>query len=134
MLKKAGYILITTLLIVSTMGVVISKHYCKQTLVSIAVNAQADRCSNGMNDNGMNDDGMNADCCHDVNEYVILKTNFVKPSFGQFNIVVIDIFNAELISILNEVFTENTNNNAFATNPKPPEKIKSLAVIQSFLL
>ena len=128
MFKKAGTILLTSLLILSMVGFVVSRHYCNNILVSLAVDTPADKCGDGMTDT------MNNGCCHDVNEYVVLKTDFIQPPVEQLNIAVVDILDFELASLLEGPSTENTNSRPFLQVFLKPGKSKSLALIQSYLL
>jgi hypothetical protein len=120
---KLGHILLSIVLIVSTVGVVISKHYCGDNLVSISIDYPADPCC----------EDMNGECCHDEEETLILETEYIFPEIEENQI-------AEII-LINRVFCDTPNeslssyNTAFLLSEPPPLiKFVSLANIQAFLL
>ena len=60
LLRKISNVLLALLLLVTTTGVTLNKHYCMGRLVSVAVYVDADPCDNGMEDP--------MPCCQDIQE------------------------------------------------------------------
>ena len=124
MFKKAGYIILTSLLLIATVGFVVSRHYCEDVLVSVALDAPADKCTNAMND----------DCCNDESEYVVLKVDYTQPAVEELTIAETDVLNTEINSLFDEFAPENTVNNLHLVFVPPHGKNKVLSLNQSFLL
>ncbi|NOX85654.1 MAG: hypothetical protein GXO86_06785 [Chlorobi bacterium] len=124
MLKKAGYIIVISLLIFSTVGFVISRHYCNNTLVSVAVDSPADKCSDNMNNN----------CCNEESAYIVLKTDFTQSAAEKITVVVINILNVDLNSLFEEVATEVTTNYRNPLILPIPGHNAALSLIQYFIL
>lgn len=68
MLKKILHIVFATLLLVTTMGLMVSKHYCGGQLVSVSLFHKADSCCG--------DDG----CCKNENQFFQVKDDFSAPT------------------------------------------------------
>lgn len=121
MFKKISHILFAFLMMISTMGVTISKHYCGGNLQDVNIASVADTCCN---DGG---------CCSTEIEKYQLEVDFsissFKIDFTQFALVspvVIQLLNVELAVLNTEFYTEN---------PPPPPKIKTvLSSLQTYLL
>jgi hypothetical protein len=64
MLRKVFHIVVAFLLILTTAGVTVSKHYCNASLVSVSVTGNANPCNH--NDN----------CCHDSKVYFQVEDDF----------------------------------------------------------
>tara|TARA_R110001592_G_scaffold64751_2_gene198874 strand:+ start:443 stop:823 length:381 start_codon:yes stop_codon:yes gene_type:complete len=83
---KIGRFLLVLLLIFTSMGVTINKHFCGEILESIAINKKVDSCCN--------DTEMPKGCCHDVEtDYDVDKHQISSFSF--------DLKAAELITQIN---------------------------------
>lgn len=122
MLVKLGHIILSIVLIITTVGVVLSNHYCGDNLVSISIDHPIDSCW----------EDINGECCHD-DETLILKTEYISPEIEENQI-------PEII-LINRAFIDNPNgllssyNIAFLLSEPPPTiKFVSLANIQAFLL
>ena len=63
--KGILHIIVSLLLLVTTTGVSISKHYCGDNLISIALFVEADSCCD------------DSDCCHNENEYLQFKDDYI---------------------------------------------------------
>lgn len=66
MLRKGFHIVIALLLILTTAGITVSKHYCKDNLISFSVYGNATPCNHNNYDN----------CCHDSEIYFQLEDDF----------------------------------------------------------
>ena len=124
MFKKAGYIILTSLLLLVTVGFVVSRHYCDDILVSVALDAPADKCSDAMSDN----------CCHDDSEYMVLKTDYTQPVVEKLTVAETDVLFNEINFLFDEFAPENTVNNLHLVFVPPLGKNKALSLNQSFLL
>jgi hypothetical protein len=86
MLKKAGHISLVILLLISTMGVTMYKHYCGNSLISKSIELPANNCCNN-----------HCKACH--NETTLIK---IIDNFDVSNIET--KYTAEIKDILNPVF------------------------------
>lgn len=124
MLKKIKYIVLVVLLVASTVGAAISKHYCGDHIVSISFLSSAAPCC----------DDTDSDCCHNEDEFHILRVDYCVPntfiaSIYEFTINLIGFNEPIILSI------ENNINNHIELNGKPPLEIQVfLAKYQSYLL
>jgi hypothetical protein len=64
MLKQTNHIILSIILLVSTIGLVVSKHYCNEELVSVSFYDISDSCCD---DNS---------CCHEESETYQLKVDY----------------------------------------------------------
>lgn len=67
MLKKFSHIVLSLLLLLATTGMAVSKHYCGDALVDVALNKNAESCCN---------DGA---CCHNETQVYQLDEDFSAP-------------------------------------------------------
>jgi len=124
MLKKLSHIFLSTLLLISTMGVVISKHYCGGSFVSTSVFHEAKSCCG------------DSDCCHNEDSFFRVKDDFSAPAvlaapiLSELDILGYDLF-AEILLELPE--TENSNFR-FTDSPPPPTIQKVLSLKQVYRL
>ena len=124
MLKKVSHSILSALLLFSTIGMVVSKHYCGTTLVSIAVDKEADSCCG------------DADCCHNENQYYNLEEDFSVPQIS--NVPVLAEFDILGFGLMDEFLTETHESKniipAFTDLPNPPTIQEILALKQQYLL
>ncbi|MDO8953082.1 MAG: hypothetical protein Q7U86_10690 [Draconibacterium sp.] len=124
MLKKVSHIILSVVLLISSIGLVVSRHYCGTTLVSVAVDKEADFCCG------------DADCCHNENQYYNLKEDFSIPQIS--NIPVTAEFDIIGFELMNEFLTETHESKntipAFSDSPPPPTIQETLALKQLYLL
>ena len=71
MLRKIKHIILALLLLVSTSGVAISKHYCGTNLKSVSILTTPESCCEGP-----------AGCCHNENVEIEIKDNYSIASFN----------------------------------------------------
>ncbi len=125
MLRTFLNITLSLILLASTIGFSISEHYCKDNLVSISVNFEADPCC---------DDGA---CCHTEREYFQLEEDFVSPLVQlDFDYeIVIDLFLANNILFNDIIMEEASTGLSFITESPPPQAQHAvLSQLQTFLL
>ena len=127
MFRKAGHIILLILLLISTTGFAISKHYCGTKLVSISIDSDAKSCCG--DDTGK--------CCHDKSEHFQLKEDFVS-SFDQFNFDNDFCIELDFIMKFNLVLNNEVDNiKEFIphyNSPPPPNILSVLARLQTYLL
>jgi len=125
MLKKFSHIILASLLLVSTMGVAISKHFCSGFFVSISVFHEAKSCCD------------NSDCCHNEDHFYQVKDDFSAPVISTVPFLAeLDILGhdlAEFDSLLTEPESENTS--SYIDFSPPPKNIQTvLSEKQVYLL
>ncbi len=122
MFKKISHIIFALILMVTTMGVTVSQHFCGNSLKSVAIQAAPDHCC-----------GIPCGCCHDESVTIKIEDDFFVTSytsdFTQFAVLlppVIGIDEIETIERQAFVFPERTI---------PPPKIQRiLSDLQMYLL
>ena len=67
MLRKSSHIILAALLMISTMGMAVSKHYCGDDLVSVSMFDEAETCCGDMG------------CCRTENEFFQVKEDYSTP-------------------------------------------------------
>ena len=124
MLKTVSHIILSSLLLISSIGMVVSRHYCGTTLVSVVVDKEADSCCG------------DSDCCHNENQYYNLEEDFSVPQIS--NVPVLAEFDIIVFEMMNEFLTETHESKitipAFTDLPNPPTIQKTLALKQLYLL
>ncbi len=124
MIRIVSHIIFSLLLLVSTTGLAISKHYCTGELVSISIFNEAESCC----DSG--------DCCKNETELIQLDVDYsvsspvVLPESVQIDLL------AFSLAVLNLNFEENSATPEFILSdlPPPPKIQMSLAIRQAYLL
>ena len=103
---------------------VVSKHYCGSTLVSVNVDKEADSCCG------------DADCCHNENQFYNLKDDFSVPQISNIPVLAeFDIIGFELVNeFLTEIHESQNIFPAFTDLPNPPTIQETLALKQLYLL
>jgi hypothetical protein len=125
MLRNISHIILSFTLLVSTMGLVISKHYCGGELVSVSVNHSDESCCDMGN------------CCQNETHTFQVKENFSTPAIASVPVLAeLDILGHDLLSIeslLGE--PESDNSSAFVEFSPPPKSIQTvLSERQLYLL
>lgn len=125
MLKKVGHIMLSALLLVTTMGMVVSKHYCQGNLYSVSVDGlNNDKCDMG-------------NCCHDETHFFKVQEDFSQPQIiNAPEVTGFDLFFVTLNPIISDLFAEEDSENQFIDYlpPAPPDIQTSLSKKQTYLL
>jgi hypothetical protein len=122
-LKKLLHLLIAAILVVSTTGFTITKHYCNGEYVSMVLNSTPESCCGS------------SDCCNNESEIYRLKQDFTFIQVTDFDFIpAIDI---EIVCLKLFVLSHPDNNISVYLKKgfiPPPDLSAKLAVLQSFLL
>lgn len=126
-MKKVSRILLVILLVFTSMGVTVNKHFCGEMLESIAINEPVDSCCEGAE--------MPKGCCHDEKEAYQLdeyKVNtyafaFKAPEFS-LPIAFVDL------QMLFKAIEIDHSHSFNVTDPPPLPESDLLVEIQTFLL
>jgi hypothetical protein len=124
MLKRISHIVLSVLLLASTMGLTISKHYCGDSLISISVLIEAESCCE------------TGDCCHDETNFYQVDDDFSQASVSE-SLVSAEIDLLAFVLLLEQPQKESlaTIQSFFVPESPPPLKIqRSLSKRQSYLL
>lgn len=131
-LNKIVHLFVAFVLLVSTIGVVISKHYSGGELFSTALFVEAESCCASSCCHSFPMEG-----CREEFEYHILDLDFTIPDNAtSFSLYTLDI----CLFLINANFTSNLYSDAIQNNIalwdiKPPPKIDDLTVLfHSFLI
>ena len=124
MLRKTSHIIFSILLLLTTMGLTISKHYCGGNLVSTSVFVEADSCCN------------DSDCCNNETEFFQLDEDFSLvsvskvPQTAEFDL----LYFAILVYNFNVIESEEADDFFEVDLPPPPKIQTTLSQRQSYLL
>ena len=115
MLRKFSHIILSSLLLVSTIGMVVSKHYCGDSFVSTTIYHQAESCCG------------DSDCCHNETSFYQVKDNFSAPVVAAPPVLAeMDILGHDLFA---EILTFEISD-----SPPPPKIQTVLSLKQQYLL
>jgi len=123
MIKILSHIVFATLLLVSTIGMAVSKHYCNNSLVGTSVFSNADSCC---------DDG---GCCTNENHFYQVNEDFSAPVISTVPLLTeIEILKQTLFD--HELLTpgESAENFIISNDPPPATVPELLAWEQVYLL
>ncbi|MCF6332602.1 MAG: hypothetical protein L3J11_04890 [Draconibacterium sp.] len=124
MLKKLSHIILSILLLATTMGVAISKHYCGGSLMSVSLSPEDEPCCDM------------AGCCHNETSFYQLKEDFsASQVVNTPPLASLDLMFADVFLLLNEWQTENEPVCTITFNDPLPKNIQTaLSLKQSYLL
>ncbi len=124
MLKRISHITLSLLLLVSTMGMTVSKHFCGGSLVSVSVLGDDDSCCDMGN------------CCHNETQVYQVKEDFSIPPVSTIPVLAeLDILGHDLFAqrLLNAPEAEVAGSNFIDPPPLLPIQ-KTLSLKQVYLL
>lgn len=123
MIQKLSHIILASLLLVTTMGMAVSKHYCHNSLVDVSFFAKAKSCC---------DDG---GCCTNENHFYQVKEDFSAPVISTIPVIAeIDILQRTLPDFDISTPNELTEKFDLSNGPPPPTVMEFLADGQVYLL
>ncbi len=118
------HIVMSIVLLISTTGFTVSKHYCGNELVNFSIDAQAKSCCD-----------MSGGCCHTESEHFQVKENFlgqvISKDFQDYGldflfVISFTIVNIQSFEIDNQIFE-------LADSPPPPKIQTNLSLLQIYL-
>ena len=123
MLKRFSHISLSLLLLISTVGFAVSKHYCGDALVDIAFNENAESCC----DTGS--------CCHNETLLYQLDEDFSAPQIANApDLQEIAIFSFTVFAV-NQTPADNYSETFHNNNSPPPSTVDEILTRnQVFLL
>lgn len=127
MIRKISHISIAALLMITTMGFSVSKHYCGTRLIEVSINSAVEPCCGDVG---------TASCCHDETEYFRFDKDFVSPVIADNDqISDLDILFPKVFVYLfdNTVMIDREILN-FAESPPPPNLHTTLSLFQTYLI
>jgi hypothetical protein len=123
MLKRAAHIVVSILLILSTAGFTVTRHYCGTTVVKVTLNSHPESCCG------------HKPCCHNETSFFQLKENFFAPdntTHVKAPLADIIAFPVIYINLLDQVQTGFTP--IYPNESPPPVNTHTvLSLLQSFL-
>ena len=123
MFRKIAHLTLALLLLTTTMGFSVSKHYCGTRLVEISINSEAEPCC---------DDMGTSTCCHNETEYYQLDEDFVSSvsieNIQLANLIV--LFPTVIIYFIDVPEIEVAN---YAESPPLPTIQTKLSLLQTYL-
>ncbi|QIA08365.1 HYC_CC_PP family protein [Draconibacterium halophilum] len=123
MIKKLSHIILATLLLATTMGMAVSKHFCQSSLVDVSFFAKAESCC---------DDG---GCCSNENHFYQVKEDFSAPVVSTIPVLAeIDVLYQTLLEPNILAPNELTKEFELTNDPPPPTVMELLAEEQLYLL
>ncbi|WP_430815654.1 HYC_CC_PP family protein [Carboxylicivirga sp. RSCT41] len=126
MLKKISHILMVTVLLISTTGMTVSKHYCGGSLVNLNLFSEAIGCCEG---------ACSSECCHNESEHYELDADFVSAVNNiEYQVATIELLFPIVQSFLLCTFEESHIELADYNPPPPKEVLTFLSDIQVYRL
>lgn len=127
MIKGVLNTIVLIILLITTTGFTITRHYCGETLVSVAIEREAEPCC---------EDDM-GDCCHNESETFILEGDFMPVIFNHdfHDLTVIELYLNKGLNLDLFCSNEDNTNNCITAFSPPPENIHTLlSRLQSYRL
>ena len=125
MFKRISHIILSFVLLVSTMGMAVSKHYCGEDLISVSVfNSENDACCDM------------DDCCHDEAHFFKVQEDFYTPQISTIPVLAeLDILGHDLFAGIGLAALETEAvNPTFDESPRLLPLQKTLALKQVYRL
>jgi len=112
------------LLLISTSGVIVNKHYSGGKLFSSAMFIDADSCCE-----------IQCGCCDETTENIKVENDFLASSFELAAVSSLDLFSSLIIDfIFSSESADNSMINAFLRIPNPPKISAVLSCLQVYRL
>jgi hypothetical protein len=125
MLKRFSHIILSVLLLATTTGMAVSKHYCSGDIMASTIFSEAESCCDGP-----------CDCCHNENHFYQVQDDFSGvpsqdvPQSAEINVLGNELLSFELASEIES----KLNPLIFVDSPPPPKIQEVLSLKQSYLL
>lgn len=124
MLRRISHITLSVLLLATTIGLAVSRHYCSGSFVSASIFHEAKSCCG------------DSDCCRNENHFFKVNDDFSAAQIQDIpQLAETDILGHELFSFESTVADENNLNPiVFIDSPPPPKIQETLSLHQTYLL
>ncbi|MBI9063910.1 MAG: hypothetical protein JEZ14_18145 [Marinilabiliaceae bacterium] len=123
MFKKVSHILLAILLLLTTMGMTVSKHYCGNNLKSVSLFSEPQSCCD-----------IPTGCCHDESLSIAFQAYYSVSSF-HYNFEQLAVLMPIVLQVMNEGMLESNPATVFYETPPPPPLIQTvLSNLQTYLL
>ncbi len=124
MFKQFSHIILSLLLLISTMGMTVSKHYCGDNLVSVSLYEKTDNCCGEMG------------CCHTNSLHFQVKEDFSVPVVLTSPLLAeVTILGQDLLSNIDFTLPETDLQNSNVTFSPPPLSVQeALSIRQVYRL
>lgn len=124
MLRKITHIAVALMLLITTMGFTVSKHYCSDSLVKVTINAEAKSCCD-----------MENGCCRNETVHFHLEGNYVFPMVINYvQVSNIDILFPVVFSLNQfEPGKDISSEINYSESPPPPRIQTLLSLLQTYL-
>jgi len=125
MVKSILHITVSIVLLISTIGITISRHYCGENLIHTALFLEAESCCDG-----------SADCCHNETEYFQFKDDYVSSVvFDISDVQELDLIFMEFPVLLTLGLVEIEEEKVFIPESPPPLLTQTkLSLLQTYLI
>lgn len=111
------------LVVASTIGITINKHYSGGELFSYALFGEADSCCE-----------VNCECCEEESTTIKVEDDFITTSFDLIKIVVSEVFQKAIDSIFAEATEPGVNETLIEKDKSPPSIRSGEKYTQAYLL
>ena len=130
MFKKANHIILSVLLLIASIGLTISKHYCAGDLISTSLFVEANDCCGDV------DSCTNEDSCENESTFFHLDDDFSLTTTNEIPVSKeIEVFQPASITLAEDVVSNNESLDFIISNSPPPQKTRTaLSKRQSYLL
>jgi hypothetical protein len=122
MIKKISHIILAFVVLVTSVGMTVSSHYCGSTLESVSIIIAPDQCCDNL-------DG----CCHDESFTIKIEDNFSVPSYSyDFSQLAISL--PALLELIQREVIQEVLFPIFCTATPPPKIQTAISFLQTFIL
>ena len=124
MIRKTAHIALSLLLLISTAGISMTRHYCSDILISVSVYSEAEPCCDG--ENG---------CCNNETEIYQIQDDFAAGEYQNieqirdFSI----LYTLSLVQFYFEPVSDSYTDYHIPEPPPPPSQREFLSQIQTYL-
>ncbi len=126
MLRKIAHIILGMLILISSMGMTVSRHYCGNTLKDISIISETKPCCDDVGEEG---------CCRNETERFELEEDFVPSNVSlEFKAINFDFLLAIVPDILVNIVEKPANTFKVFSPPPPPKLLVFLSNIQVYRL
>ncbi len=121
MFKKISHIILALLIVITTMGMTVSKHFCGDTLRDSSLFTTAESCCDI------------PDCCHNESETYVIEDSYSISTFNS-ELTLLATFVPSIFEVFNESLHKDNDHQSWLDVPPPPNIQVFLSKHQSFLL